>query len=62
MPLAGGGAVQREHEDVVAERLEVVGRPVARTVPSLWSSGLRSLAFMGRWQPKQLVIHDVWQA
>ena len=23
---------------------------------------MRSLAFIGRWQPKQLVIHEVWQA
>src|SRR5262245_12099188 len=29
--------------------------------PSLWRSGRRSLAYIGRWQPAQLVIHDEWQ-
>src|SRR5262249_61249862 len=29
--------------------------------PSLWRSGRRSLARIGRWQPAQLVIHDEWQ-
>ena len=29
--------------------------------PSKWSIGLRRLARIGRWQPKQLVTQDVWQ-
>ena len=30
------------------------------SVPSLWSIGFFSLARWFRWQPKQLVIQDVW--
>src|SRR5262245_49260909 len=30
-------------------------------VDSLWSIGFFSFARCARWQPKQLVIHDVWQ-
>ncbi len=29
--------------------------------PSLWSIGILRLATIERWQPKQLVVHDVWQ-
>src|ERR1051326_2159188 len=31
------------------------------TVPSLSSMRMRWLAIMGKWQPKQLVVHELWQ-
>ena len=40
---------------------KLYGVQLRSAVPSLWSSGFFSLAFMGRWQPKHDVTHEVWQ-
>ena len=60
--VAGHVAVAGQHEDVVAQRLEVVGNVIAGDVALVVSCGIFLLAFCGRWQPKQLGFQDEWQA
>jgi len=59
--VSSDGAINAEHINVVAQNLKIVAGVIFREQTFVVQHGLRALAVICRWQPKQVGVHEVWQ-